>query len=268
MRAWSPDELLDEARAAVFTAPDSTAGFPDDGRSQSFVADYPADGLAGYLKHLDAGERETLFQLAVSEVRGEVAREMRLENEERRRGVEKTTRRLGARLRESVENELHDIAKHATELAIAMAEQVLRRSVELDRSALLRSIETIIFRAERGTRFTVIANPDDAAVLRDHPEMLAGLNIDKVEPDRRVERGGCVITADGREWDYTLGGRFERLSEVVREAMLVRSDEVADQAGQRDACIAEPVGEDDADEAPGVGTTDAGAAHEAPEAKP
>ena len=42
-----------------------------------------------------------------------------------------------------------------------MAEQVLRRAVDIDRDVLLKSIETIIFRAERGTRFTVTANPED-----------------------------------------------------------------------------------------------------------
>ena len=224
MRPWSPDDLFTEASAAVALLDAPGAGASDE-RGLSFVEDFPADGLGGFLHRLDAQERETLFRLVETEVRGEVTRQLRLENEQWRQGVDATIRELAAAARTQVADELHDVARNAVELSIAMAEQILRRAVELDRDVLLKAVETIIFRAERGTSFTLIANPADVAALQDHAEALRELNIISVNPDRRIERGGCVINAGGREWDYTLGGRFERLAEVVRESMLELPDD-------------------------------------------
>jgi len=227
VRPWSPDDLIAEASRAVAVLEAPAAG---DERLQaerglSFVEDFPADGLGGFLHRLDAQERETLFRLVETEVRGDVSRQLRLENEEWRRGIDGTIRNLAAEVQARVADELHDVARNAVELSIAMAEQILRRAVVLDRDVLLKAVETIIFRAERGTSFNLIANPADVAALQDHADTLRDLNIVSVNPDRRVERGGCVITAGGREWDYTLGGRFERLAEVVRESMLEPPEE-------------------------------------------
>ena len=55
---------------------------------------------------------------------------------------------------------------------------------------------------------------------RKRPDELETLNIVSVESDRRIERGGCAITSEGQEWDYTVGGRFEKLSEIIRESIL------------------------------------------------
>jgi flagellar biosynthesis/type III secretory pathway protein FliH len=227
VRPWSPDDLFAEASSAVaLLEPGGTAaGQPEDERGLCFVEDFPADGLGGFLHRLDAQERETLFKLVETEVRGEVVRQLRLDNEQWRQGIDETIRNLGAAMQARVADELHDVARHAVELSIAMAEQILRRAVELDRSVLLKAVETIVFRAERGTSFTLIANPADVTALQDHAETLRDLNIVSVNPDRRIERGGCVINAGGREWDYTLGGRFERLAEVVRESMLETPEE-------------------------------------------
>jgi len=225
VRPWSPDDLIAEASAAVALLEPAPADGTQQERLLNFVEDFPADGLGGFLHRLDAQERETLFRLVEAEVRGDVARQLRLENEQWRQGIDGTIRALAESVQARVADELHDVARHAVELAIAMAEQILRRAVALDRDVLLKAVETIIFRAERGTSFTLIANPADVAALQDHAEALRELNIVSVNPDRRVERGGCVINAGGREWDYTIGGRFERLAEVVRESMLEPPEE-------------------------------------------
>jgi hypothetical protein len=210
---------------AVLEAPTDGDGRLQAERGLSFVEDFPVDGLGGFLHRLDAQERGTLFKLVETDVRGDVSRQLRLENEEWRLGIDGTIRSLAAEVQARVADELHDVARNAVELSIAMAEQILRRAVVLDRDVLLKAVETIIFRAERGTSFSLIANPADVAALQDHADTLRDLNIVDVNPDRRVERGGCVITAGGREWDYTVSGRFERLAEVVRESMLEPPEE-------------------------------------------
>ncbi len=196
---------------AVLEAPADGDGRLREERLLGFVEDFPADGLGGFLHRLDAQERETLFKLVETEVRGDVSRQLRLENEEWRLGIDGTIRSLAAEVQARIADELHDVARNAVELSIAMAEQILRRAVVLDRDILLKAVETIIFRAERGTSYSLIANPADVAALQDHADTLRDLNIVNVNPDRRVERGGCVITAGGREWDYTVGGRLSML---------------------------------------------------------
>ena len=53
-----------------------------------------------------------------------------------------------------------------------MAEQILRTTLTVDREALLRALETLVFRAPRGTRFSMLVHPEDAAFLEDYRETL------------------------------------------------------------------------------------------------
>lgn len=224
MRQWSPDEFAAEIASvahgatATLAAPfESSQDFDSD--DIEFVEDFPRDGIDGFLRRLSLDERELLFQVVGVQVRAEVEAELAEKRRLERIEEDAALRALKEQLVKQTDDELHSVARQAMELSIAIAEQVLRREVSLDRTALLKSIETIIFRAERGTKFKLLAHPADVAVLREHEETLKELNIIDVNADRRIERGGCIVSADGREWDYTLGGRFETLVEVVRNAM-------------------------------------------------
>lgn len=215
MRPWSPDDLL-EASAAVAAAVDERpAAFDPD-----FVEDFPRDGLAGFLNRLELHEREALYQLVREELHEKIHAELAADYARRIEEGRTVAAALARRLEEKFDEELTSVAHHALDLSIAMAEQIVRHTVDLDRDALLKALETVVFRVKRGTRFTVVVHPDDADYLRERPQDLERLNITNVEIDRRIERGGCLVDADGQEFDYTLAGRLDRLEEVVREVML------------------------------------------------
>jgi flagellar assembly protein FliH len=216
---WSPDELIAEAAAVAQGATFHPEGGGDE-RALDFVEDYPRDGLTSFLNRLEPHERDALYQLVDGEIRAEITRELAEENERWRERAHAFIEELAQRLDAKLDEELEKVSRSAVELSIAVAEQILRRAIELDEGAALKAIETIIFRAKRGTKFTVIAHPEDAQYLQQRPDELTSLNIVAVESDRRIERGGCVITSEGQEWDYTVGGRFEKLSEIVRESIL------------------------------------------------
>ena len=210
------------AAAVSATAVAEPFAGPDLGEERilDFVEDFPKDGLEGFLRRLSTDERDQLFQLVEGQIRAEVTAEMEAVRKRERAEEVAALQSLREQLAARTEDELHSVSRQAVELSIAMAEQILRREVTVDRGALLKSIETIIFRAERGTRFKLLAHPSDVEFLRGHEDVLAELNIVDVNPDRRLEPGGCIISADGQEWDYTLGGRFETLAEVVRNCMV------------------------------------------------
>ncbi len=219
MLQWSPDELFAEAVAAAAVVDFAPAEGPAE-RTLDFVEDFPEDGLTSFLNRLEPDERDALYQLVDSEIRAEITRELAAENERWREQAHAFLEQLASRLEEKVDDEMAAVSRNAVELSIAMSEQIMRRAVELDRGSVLKAVETIIFRAKRGTKFTIIANPADADFLKQRPDDLTTLNIVAVESDRRIERGGCVITSDGQEWDYTVGGRFEKMAEIVRESIL------------------------------------------------
>ncbi|MBU0742411.1 flagellar assembly protein FliH [bacterium] len=219
MRQWSPDDLFDEA-VAIAAAKDFVPAAETDIRTLDFVEDFPRDGMTSFLNRLEPHERDALYHMVDAEIRAEISRELARENERWRGQADAFLAKLAESLEGKIDEELTAVARNAVELSLAMAEQVTRRTIELDRGAVLRAIETIIFRAKRGTKFTVIAHPEDTHFLNHRPDELTSLNIVAVESDQRIERGGCVITSDGQEWDFTVDGRFEKLSEIVRESIL------------------------------------------------
>ena len=217
MRPWSPDDLFDASVAVAAEVSDLPEA---PGIDLDFVEDYPDDGLDGFLSRLEIDERESLYKLVSAEVREEIRREMAEENRLWLERGSKVNEELARNLGERFDAELKSVSHQALELAIAMAEQVVRRHIELDRDALLKALETVIYRAKRGTRFTIVVHPDDAEYINARPEDLDRLNIERVESDQRIERGGCLVEADGQELDYTVSGRLDRLEEVVRESVL------------------------------------------------
>ncbi len=219
MHQWSPDDLYEQS-VAVAGGEEFTREKSTEGTRLDFVEDFPSDGLGSFMNRLDLSEREALYQMIRDEQRQEIEQEVEEKYADTREHDRSVIEALATRLEEKVDEDLKSIAHSALDLSLAMAEQITRRVIELDRSVLQSAIETIIYRAKRGTKFTVVVNPDDAHYMQERPDDLARLNIVEIEIDQRIERGGCLVTADGQEWDYTVSGRLDRLTEVVRESIL------------------------------------------------
>jgi flagellar biosynthesis/type III secretory pathway protein FliH len=76
-------------------------------------------------------------------------------------------------------------------------------------------VELLLLRLAGSVSLRLTVNPADAAWLREQPELLARLRVVEVDEDRRIERGGCRIQSDQREWDATLRGQLSALEEAI-----------------------------------------------------
>ena len=221
MRRWSPEELApaaprDPARGAATGRGGGHAG-PGAAAAPAvpFRPEYAGRGGRGLLEALSAGERATLREALGAEI-GEAAR-----REDARRAAE--LRELGENLASALEAEsralLESVARAGADLALAVAERIVRREVAADPGVLARAIESVLLRLRAGVTLTVTVSPDDARYLEGEPELCRRLGIAAIQPDRRLARGGCVVSADRREWDATLAGQLEALGDAIAAAL-------------------------------------------------
>jgi len=126
------------------------------------------------------------------------------------------------------------IATEAAGLALALARKIIRDTVEVDPGFVTRTLETALFKVRDANPLTVILHPDDANLLNDNPDLMSGLRIGSVVPDRRVEKGGCLVRAGVREWDATLSRQMDFLSEIVEETLAASSTTVSSNPGEDD----------------------------------
>lgn len=230
MLRWSPDELFGEAAAVAEAAwePESAAGAAVMDEA-GFRADYPREKITGLLDRLKPEERDTLYRMVAADIRGELEAEQERRDGERLRIQQEFLADLAGNLREAVSAQTAEMARGTADLAVAIAEQILRTRVEADRGILARSLETIMFKARSGAELVVATNPADCEILKSNSELIADLNIVRVTADPRIEQGGCVVASEGRQWDLTLGSRLEVLAETVRASLSGAEPEARDE---------------------------------------
>ncbi|MEQ8769925.1 MAG: FliH/SctL family protein [Phycisphaerales bacterium] len=107
------------------------------------------------------------------------------------------------------------------ELACAIACKVVRRSVELDPSAVVEQIKAVLEAHARPTSLFVRVHPDDEALARDVlPELMAtmtGGDHVELETDDRVPRGSCTALTEGAG---LVDARIDtQLDRIVRELL-------------------------------------------------
>jgi flagellar assembly protein FliH len=115
------------------------------------------------------------------------------------------------------------VERQAAELAVALAEKIVGTALavkpELVVDVVAASLRGLL---ERG-RVVVEVSPDDAELVSGAIAGIAdgvgGLGRVDVVPERRVERGGCIVHTDEVEVDATAAAQLARAAEIVREAV-------------------------------------------------
>jgi flagellar biosynthesis/type III secretory pathway protein FliH len=226
MQKWCPEPLApDTARdrgfVAVAAAPGERTGF----RPEAGFADQ-----ANLLGQLSREERAQLVDLVELDLRAEyearltaataeMAAAHAAELADARAAIACCEQSFAAGAVTAFETATRDLADAAVTLAVQLAEKMVRARVEADTGVLVRALETILFKAEPGVQLDVTCHPDDAALFTGSPELRARLRIGEVKPDRRIERGGCLVRAGDLEWDATLQRQLSVLEEVARAAL-------------------------------------------------
>ena len=93
-------------------------------------------------------------------------------------------------------------------LALAVAERVLHREIEIQPDVVLGMVRVGLSRLSGREKVTVRVNPGDLATMREHREaLLNGNDIEglRIVEDQRVDRGGVVIETESGTIDAKIG---------------------------------------------------------------
>jgi flagellar biosynthesis/type III secretory pathway protein FliH len=112
------------------------------------------------------------------------------------------------------------LAEEATDLAVAIAEKIIRERAAIDRGVLIRTLETALYKVQSERPVVVLVHPEDAVWLESDGDLRERLKIEAVVPDRRVDVGGCRIRTDDAEWDATLKQQLAGLANLVEGSLI------------------------------------------------
>ena len=108
-------------------------------------------------------------------------------------------------------------------LVLAVAEQIVRRSVEVDASVVLGIIESALQASVRADSYRVRINPADLeGVTKQKPLFLAsvsGLKNLSFEADPSISPGGCHVDSELGDVDATIETQLESIRAALSEAI-------------------------------------------------
>lgn len=123
-------------------------------------------------------------------------------------------------LRETI---IGNSSRELLEFSLAIAERILRISVQEQDASIVATIEEALRRAVKSDEFSIFIHPDDyAAVSEKAAEIVAGisgLNNVVLRKDKTVERGGAKIESDNCTIDATIAGQFDLIREEVQKKL-------------------------------------------------
>lgn len=112
--------------------------------------------------------------------------------------------------------------KEVLDFSLAIAERILRISVQEQDSTIIATIEEALQRAVKSDEFTIYIHPDDYETVMENASELvtgiSGLNNIVVKKDITIEQGGTKIESANCTIDATIGSQFN----VIREELIKR----------------------------------------------
>jgi len=112
--------------------------------------------------------------------------------------------------------------RQAAELAVALAEKIVGTALWVRPELVVDVVAAALRGLQDRGRVVVEVNPDDLelvkAAIADIAEAEGLARVDVV-PERRVDRGGCIVHTDEAEIDGTAAAQIARAAEIVRDAL-------------------------------------------------
>lgn len=109
------------------------------------------------------------------------------------------------------------------ELALRIAEQALGAALEVSPERVVDVVRGALRRLTERERVTVLVHPDDMELIRTAAPALVtelgGIEHLEVQAERRVARGGAVVSTGEGEVDATLATKLARAREVLTEEL-------------------------------------------------
>jgi flagellar biosynthesis/type III secretory pathway protein FliH len=115
------------------------------------------------------------------------------------------------------ERALAAVERAAAELALDLADKVLGTALELRPELVVDVVRGALRRLVEQREATVLVNPEDLEQVR---EAVDGLGAEvgatlRLRAERRVGRGGCVLSTPAGEIDARIGEQLARAKEIV-----------------------------------------------------
>ncbi len=109
--------------------------------------------------------------------------------------------------------------RDALELAVAIAERVIKRAGAVDRSVVVANAEEALGHIDASTDIVIRVNPIDADAMRRYAAGLAeGFACKRhttIVEDESIEPGGCVLRSSCAHVDATLDGQFNQVADLM-----------------------------------------------------
>lgn len=200
----------------------------------------PVEARAYYLRPPDTRDDERLARYSDRELREALAGAAGSAEAKVRSETEATLRELADRTGRAIDGfaaiarELaaarqgifESAAREVVELAVLIAERIVRREIELDPEVALRASRELLQRAAAGSQVVVRLAPADLALAQERLGGLAeasGLDGVRLRVDPALSPGGCVVETDAGSLDARVETQLER----IREALLPALEEAA-----------------------------------------
>ena len=139
--------------------------------------------------------------------------------------LDEAAKRLDALIRSLSELKskiLKESEEEIVKLAIEIARKIVRRELQTDPEAVLRTIRQAISHVNDRSTVRILLNPDDMEKVKEVlPELRAEKKIDRVEliENTRVERGGCIIETGFGMINATIEDQLALISEELEEEL-------------------------------------------------
>jgi len=135
---------------------------------------------------------------------------------------------MGDALTEAWRNRFEGFDDELKDLAVASAERLVEKQLELAPEAILAVVKDSLRHAAEADSVTLLVSPKDVALVRSAREdlgaMLKGTGRFDIQEDPKVATGGCLVVTKTQLIDATKKTR----SDIVRDSMRKVRDEHAD----------------------------------------
>lgn len=208
--SYSPDTVKQQPGQTVLSDPSQ----PNEDGNQPFAVDEPTD-------------TSQYIELSVAEIKIQEAFDSGVQS-----GLEKAENDFGSAtnsllticqqldtIRETI---IANSSREMQEFALAVAERIIRSSIQDNDSTIIATIEEALQRSVKSDEFSIFINPDDYDIVLEKSEELiaglSGLNNLVIKKDTTIDKGGVKIESDNCTIDATIASQFD----VIREEMKKR----------------------------------------------
>ncbi|MBW7886944.1 MAG: hypothetical protein H3C35_01110 [Bacteroidetes bacterium] len=115
-----------------------------------------------------------------------------------------------------------DVEKALTNFSLAVAENIIRKEVQIDTSIIEQIIKDGIRKIIGIEKITISLNPQDAALFREKKHTLQSASESLREitflDDPAIERGGCILESDIGNVDARIATQIEQVRSIINNS--------------------------------------------------